>query len=119
MLNCYNMYVKKLEKNFFEKVQQGGSEAITRTYGSPLLTRGGRRSLGSIDRLQEAMYYKRHFPKYYSFNGLRRKDSKKMSLCQNSNAQQRRKTVKSYCPESNLSLCINLCFKIYHTVQNF
>ena len=30
MLNCYNMYVKKLEKNFFEEVQQRGSEAITR-----------------------------------------------------------------------------------------
>ena len=88
-------------------------------YGSPLSTRGGRRSLGSIDRLQEAVIMNVIYPNTtLSMNQAERlKKDVMYAKVQTLNKEGKLWQVTSR--NAMYFSAFDPCFKIYQTEKNF
>jgi hypothetical protein len=112
-LNCFiqvNAYIAYKGANFVTKkmghldFQLKICEGLLGTYREQR-KRAGRPQVGDVPiRLQE-----RHFPKW-----LPNQDRKQCVVCRA--ATERKRKVRSWCPDCGVGLCVGRCFEQHHTL---
>ncbi|CAK9803074.1 PiggyBac transposable element-derived protein 4 [Anthophora quadrimaculata] len=122
MLNAYNMFLVKTGKTsirlniFIRKVVQ----QILEKHGTLSAARPGRQSMEVIDRLAAMNFMERHSPVNVPPTGSKQTGQKICHVCSHTDCREKkRKYVTTWCAECKVGLCMDECYKIYHTRKNF
>lgn len=124
MLNAYNAWLVSRSdptkhKPFFREFVYEVVYQLLAKYGTVTSTQKGRKiSTERPDRIQEAEYMSRHYPKYTETKpGTSRRYSVNCKVCALKEPTVRTR-VSVICNECQVGLCIGDCWRNYHTKKN-